>query len=352
MNILAIDKLRRELLRHELDGILITNQANVAYLTGFKGEGQLLITPDKHVLIVDFRFKEQAAKEARPFRIWQRQSFSSLEEGILRLVKKLKLKGMGFEAQSLSYQFYRKLKAALKPANLSPTSNIIEHLRAIKSLQEIKLIKKAASLAVKSFAFAKDIIKPGKEEAEIARELQYFMRKNGAQECAFDIIIASGKRSSMPHAPISHRTFKRNEAVLVDLGCRIADYNSDLTRMVFLGKISAKIKRTYEIVLQAQQLAISAVRAGAKIRQIDKIARQHIVKAGLGAFFGHALGHGIGREVHEYPPISPQNQDILKEGMVFTIEPGVYIPGWGGIRVEDMVLVTRNGYEILTKRHD
>lgn len=350
MNILAIDKLRQELLRNKLEAILITNAVNVAYLSGFKGEGRLLITPGKQVLIVDFRFKEQAVKETKSFRIWQGQSFCPPEKSISALLKKLKLKNMGFEASTFSYQFYRRLKAAVKSVGLVPTDNIVEQLRAIKSLQEIKLLKKAASLAIKSFTFAKGAIKPGKKEEEIARELQYFMRKSGAQECAFDSIIASGRRSSMPHAPISDRTFKRNEAVLLDLGCRIAGYNSDLTRMVFLGKISAKIKRTYEIVLQAQQLAISAVRAGAKIRQIDKIARQYIAKAGLGAFFGHALGHGIGREVHEYPSISPRNKDILKEGMVFTVEPGVYIPGWGGIRVEDMVLVTKQGFEVLTKR--
>jgi len=349
MNPAAINKLRQELLRRKIDAFLITKGVNVAYLSGFKGEGQLLITPTRQILLVDFRFNEQAAKVAGSFQIRQRQSFRPLEESILRLVKRLKLKRLGFEASSLAYGFHHKLKSTLKSVKLIPSTDIVERLRAIKSGQEIRLLKKAAALSVKSFGFARKIIKAGRKEVEIARELQYFMRKLGAEDCAFDIIVASGKRSSLPHAPACARTIKNNEAVLVDLGCRISCYNSDLTRMVFLGRISGKLKRTYEIVRQAQQLAIKAVRAGVKIRQIDKIARQYIAKAGLGAFFGHALGHGIGREVHEYPSISPKNQGILKKGMVFTIEPGVYIPGWGGIRVEDMVLVTRTGHEVLTR---
>ncbi len=345
----AINKLRQELLRHNLDALLITKGANIAYLSGFKGEGQLLITPAKKILLTDFRFKEQAAEETRAFQIRQRQKFRPLEESILRLVKKLKLKRLGFESRSLSYQFYGKLRQALRPVKLVATGDIVEQLRTIKSGREIKLLKKAAHLAVGTFRFARSIIKPGRKEVEIAGELEHFMRKYNAKGRSFDIIVASGKRSSMPHASASLRTIKDNETVLLDLGCRIHGYNSDLTRMVFLGKISPKIKRIYEIVLRAQELAIKAIRAGEKICQIDKIARQYITKEGLGAFFGHALGHGIGREVHENPSISPENRQTLKAGMVFTVEPGVYIPGMGGVRVEDMVLVTKAGCEVLTK---
>ncbi len=348
MNNRAIDKVRQELLRHNLDALFITKGANIAYLSGFKGEGQLLITPAKKILLTDFRFKEQAADETRAFQIRQRRNLRPLEESVLCLVKKLKLKRIGFESRSLSYQFYRKLRQALGPVRLVATIDIVERLRIIKSSREIKLLKKAAHLTVNSFRFARSIIKPGRKEVEIAGELEHFMRKYDAEGRSFDIIVASGKRSSMPHASLSDRTIKDNEAVLLDLGCRIQGYNSDLTRMVFLGKISPKIKQIYEIVLQAQELAIKAIRVGEKICQIDKIARQHITKEGLGSFFGHALGHGIGREVHENPPISPENRQTLKAGMVFTVEPGVYIPGIGGVRVEDMVLVTKAGCEVLT----
>lgn len=345
----VINKLRAELLRLKVAALLITNRANVAYLSNFSGEGQLLITPTKKFLIIDLRFAESAAKTMRSWQIWQRQSFSLLEESILHLTNKLKLKRLGFETTSISYDFYRKLNRILKALQLIPTTNIVESLRTIKSAQEIRVLKKAAGLAAKSFNFAKKIIKPGRKEVEIARELQYFMRRHGAEDSSFDIIVASGKRSSLPHGPVSQRKIKGNEAILVDLGCRISGYNSDLTRMVFLGKIGGTLRRNYEVVAQAQKMAIKAVKAGIEIRQIDQIARQYISKNGLGPSFIHALGHGIGREIHERPAISPTNHDILKEGMVFTVEPGVYIPGWGGIRIEDMVLVKKNGCEILTR---
>lgn len=345
----AVNRLRAELLRLKVTALLITDRANVAYLSNFTGEGQLLITPTQKFLIVDPRFAEFAAKTVKTWQIWKRQSFAPLEESILHLVNKLKLKRLGFESTSISYGRYRKLSRILKILQLIPTTNIVEGLRSIKSTQEIRVLKKAARLAVKSFNFAKKIIKPGKKEVEIARELQYFMRRHGAEDSSFDIIVASGKRSSLPHGPVSQRIIKRNESILVDLGCRISGYNSDLTRMVFLGKIGGTFRRNYEVVQEAQRLAIKAVKAGIEISQIDQIARQFITKKGIGQFFIHALGHGIGREIHEQPAISPTNHDILKEGMVFTVEPGVYIPGLGGIRIEEMVLVKKNGCEILTR---
>ena len=344
----AINKVRRELSRQKLDALLVSKEANVSYLSSFAGEGNLLITPTKKILLVDFRFKEQAEKEARLFQIYHRRAFEPLEDSLAILVKKLKLKRVGFESAWLSLASYRRLKKAVGKVKLTPTANIVEHLRAIKTLEEIKLLRKAAALAVKSLEFARKLIKPGKTEQEIAREVQYFMHKSGAETCAFEVIVASGKRSSLPHGPTSRKIIKKNEAVLVDLGCRFSGYNSDLTRMVFLGRIRGKLKRVYEVVLEAQQQAIQAVRAGERASGIDKVARQYITQTGLGAFFGHALGHGLGREVHEYPLICPKNHQILQEGMVFTVEPGVYIPGFGGVRIEDMVLVTKTGCEILT----
>jgi Xaa-Pro aminopeptidase len=345
----AINKLKTKLLKHKLEALLITSKINVAYLTGFTGEGQLIATPTQQVLIVDFRFREQAKKEVDFCQIYQTKSFRPLEENISEVVKKLKLKKLAFQPSSLSYEFYCRLKKILNSVELHPTANIVDRLRAIKDTQEIKLLKKAAHCAMQSFAFAQRIVKPGKRETDIASRLYLFIKKLGVDSLAFDTIVASGKRGSMPHAPVSNRTIKNNEAVLLDLGCRISGYNSDLTRMIFLGKITEKIKCIYNIVLQAQRLAISTVRAGVKICQIDNIARNYIAKAGLGSYFGHALGHGIGREVHEYPFISPKNHNVLEEGMVFTIEPGIYIPGVGGIRIEDMVLVTKTGYEVLTR---
>jgi Xaa-Pro aminopeptidase len=345
----AINKLRRELCAYKLDALLVTRGANVSYLSGFRGEGQLLISSAKKVLIVDFRFKEQAEKEAGSFQIRARESFRPLEEDVASLVKKMKLKRVGFEDTSLSYKGYRRLEKALKPVKFLPTANIVDYIRAVKSPEEIKVLRKAAALAVKSFSFARKIIKPGIREQEAAGEIQYFMRKSGAEDCSFDSIVASGKHASEPHALAGPKIIRNNEAVMVDLGCRVSGYNSDLTRMVFLGKIKARMKCVYEVVYQAQQLAIKAVRAGERISRIDRIARNYICDMGFGEFFGHALGHGIGKEVHEYPSLSPKNHDVLKEGMVFTVEPGIYIPGWGGVRIEDMVLVTDRGCEVLTK---
>ncbi|MBN3038815.1 MAG: aminopeptidase P family protein [Candidatus Omnitrophica bacterium] len=349
MNRTAIDKLRRAIERDKLDALLVSKPNNVSYLSDFNGEGQLLITATKQFLITDFRYQEDAAKSKKSFELWAREGFSPLEENIVSLAKKLKLRGLGFESYNTPYAFYRRLKKALGKKHLIPTSNIIEKIRAVKSPKEIRIIRKAASCAVASFSFAKNFVKPGKTEEEIAQGIQYFMKKIGAEDKAFDIIVASGKRASLPHAYASKKCIKKNDAVLIDLGCRKCGYNSDLTRVVFLGKMWGKIKRIYDIVLRAQQLAIEAVRAGEQIRTIDKIARQHIANEGFSPFFGHALGHGIGREVHEYPSISPRNQDRLEAGMVITIEPGIYIPGWGGIRIEDMVLVKKDGSEILTE---
>ncbi len=351
MNPASVSTLRCILARDKLDALLVTKAANIEYLSRFDGEGQLLITLKDKFLITDFRYQEAVRKKIKSFQIHSRESFVPLEESLSALTKRLKIKRMGFEAQDLNYATYRRLHKTLNNLKLISTKNVIERLRAIKTDQEIALIKKVAYCALASFTFAKNFIKPGKTECEIADAIQYFMKKMGAEGSAFDTIIASGKRASQPHARVSTRSVKKNDAVLIDLGCRKSGYNSDLTRVIFLGKMSGKIKKIYQIVIRAQQLAIEAVRAGEQIYKIDKIARQYIAKEGFGPYFGHALGHGIGREVHEYPSISPKNHEVLKAGMVFTIEPGIYIPGWGGIRIEDMILVTKNGSQILTKVH-
>lgn len=348
MNPKALAKLRKKLTKDKLDGLLVTKEANVSYLSNFQGAGQLLITPTKKILITDFRFQEQLQHKLTSWQILIRKNFSSLSDELLLLSKQFRLRRLGFEASSLAYQPYRKLNSALRSIHLIPTVSMVEDIRKIKSPAEIKLIKKAAALAVKSFIFSMKIIHPGKREDQVARQIRNFMQEHGAEDAAFDIIIASGKRSALPHAPLAQRKIGKNDAVLIDLGCRISGYNSDLTRTVFLGKIKDKLKRVYAVVYAAQQKAIQSVRAGVESSQIDNIARQYIKREKLDKFFGHALGHGIGREVHEEPVISPKNKEILRAGMIITIEPGVYIPNLGGVRIEDMVLVTKKGCEILT----
>lgn len=349
MNSKAIQKIRLEISRLKLDAILISSNANMAYLSNFRGEGELLITPTKKILFTDFRFTEQATKVAKSFQIYKRNKSHSKQKNIVDLARKLKIKRLGFEATGLSYQAYCSLKKSLSFLKVIPTINIIEQIRSIKNSQEIKLIKKATFIAVKTMSYAKRIIKPGKQEIEIAQKIEQFIQAQGCEEKAFNIIVASGANSSMPHAIPSRRTIKNNQPVLVDLGCRFCGYNSDLTRTWFLGKISAQFRRIHDIVSLAQQMAIAAIKPGVVIAEIDNIAREHIIKEGFGPSFEHALGHSIGREVHEHPSVSSQNHEVLRENMVLTIEPGIYLPGWGGVRVEDMVLVTKKGSKVLTR---
>lgn len=348
MNALALDKLRQQMIALRLDGLLIAKKANTAYLSGLRGEGLLLITPRRKIILTDFRFKEQAAQEAKSWQTYSRPGFQSLSESLARLASKLKLRRLGFEALAISYELYSKLKRALEPVTLVPTTDLVEQLRAIKTPAEIKLLKKAAACAVQSYLYARKIIRAGQTEKDLAGKIACFMQKQGAQRPAFEMIVASGKRSALPHGQASDKIIRANEAVLLDLGCRVAGYNSDLTRMLFLGRMKPKLKRIYDLVFQAQQLAIQAIKAGEEIARVDGLCRQHIARAGFGACFGHALGHGVGLEVHELPAVSPKNQDVFKEGMVLTVEPAIYLPGWGGVRIEDMVLVKKNGCEVLT----
>ncbi len=340
MNTHAVEKLRRQLLRRKLDALLVTDKANSAYLSGFNGEGQLLVTLTKNILLTDFRFRQEAKEELKQLQIPQ--------QALPEVIIKSKIKHLGFEAMSLSYQEHQCLKTRLKSVKITPTINIIQQIRSVKTVKEIRLIKQAARLAVESMDYAQRIISPKKTELEIVKRLERFILKQTNQAPAFKPIVACGPRSSLPHAKVSNRIIARNQPVLVDLGCVVSGYNSDLTRTMFLGKISRKFRRIYDTVIQAQQAAIKGIQAGIEISKIDKIARQCIAKAGFGCFFGHALGHGIGQEVHEYPSISFRNQDRLQANMVITIEPGIYIPGLGGVRVEDMVLVTTKGCEVLT----
>lgn len=331
------------------DAFLVSKKENIAYLSGFNGEGHLLLAPARPVLIVDFRYYQQAVEQAKKTEVVCRQNFHSVDQTLFCLLKEIKIQRLAFEADVLSYHCYCRLRKSLRPVKLVPAARIVEQLRAVKSPEELGFIRQAAALAVQSIDFARKIVQPGKKETDIAREIRYFMQLQGAEDCAFDIIVASGPRSAMPHAAASPRIIKEGETVLIDLGCRSSGYNSDLTRMLFLSKIKGKTKRIYEVVAHAQQLAIAAVRAGEPAAKIDNIARQFISREGLGAFFGHALGHGVGKEIHEYPHLSPASKDMLQEGMVFTVEPAVYIPKWGGIRIEDMVLVTKTGGEVLTR---
>jgi len=255
---------------------------------------------------------------------------------------------VAFEANFFTYSDFEALTSRDKRRFL-PVVGLVEGLRERKDAGEIKMIKTATATAERAFLRLKQIIEPGATEKEVADELEMLLRREGAGESSFPIIVAAGKRASLPHARPGEHRIRENEAVLIDWGARFNFYNSDLTRVIFMGKISKKMRRVYETVLEAQRRAIDVIRPGVEIKEVDRAAREYIVSQGFGLRFGHGLGHGIGLEVHEAPTIGPKSKGRLRVGMVFTVEPAVYIPGWGGVRIEDMVRLTRTGCEVISR---
>ncbi|MBI4845777.1 MAG: aminopeptidase P family protein [Candidatus Omnitrophica bacterium] len=329
------------------EAFLITSEPNVRYLSGFRGNDCcLLLTAREKIFLADFRYKSQAQKEICPdFKIIMVEN--SRYEVIKNLVKQRNIKTLCFESSALTVEQFDKLKNILgKNAKLFPTKNVVEKLRLLKSPEEIKLIKKAVSITKKSLRLLKPFIKPGVSEVFLRNKLEQFLKDCGAQRAAFDIIVASGPNAAMPHAQTTKRKIKPNEPIIIDVGAEFNGYKSDLTRTFFSGKITPYIKY-YKLIGNAQHAAIKLVRPHVMICELDKAAREYLGKKGLAQYFGHALGHGVGLQVHEAPSISVKNNEKLLAGMVFTVEPGIYITGNGGIRIEDMIMVTKKGYEVL-----
>lgn len=345
----------------QLDGLLISKPANVSYLSRFKGEDAYILATQKgNFFITDFRYLEQARQDLKDLKridlfgggdrtLKIELVNAGTFESIAKLIKKQGLKRVGFEAKWLAYGEVEQIRSHLKESELVPVYDAVEKLRIVKKGEEIKLIRKAVAITISAFRKILKKVKAGVKEAEVVAQLEYYMRAEGAST-AFPTIVASGKRSSLPHAPASNKKIKSGELVVIDVGGRFEGYNSDLTRTIYLGKISNTARQIYEIVLEAQSRAVAATKPGVKASYLDRIARDYINKKGYGAYFGHNLGHGVGMEVHEEPTISRKNNQTLRPGMVFTIEPAIYIPGFGGVRIEDMVLVTEDGCEVLSQR--
>jgi Xaa-Pro aminopeptidase len=344
-----IKKLREKLNQENLDLLLVTALPNIRYLCGYTGSnGILLISKDKAIFLTDFRYKEQVKKEVKgaKIKIAQRELFSTLPE--INLLKGKRIKA-GFETRYLSFQLYERLKTLLPQVLWVPTENLVESLLVTKDEDEIKKIKKAADISAKAYLEILPFFRPGTKELDIAAELEYRIRKNGGSGSAFEPIVASGLRSAMPHARASSKTLKKGEFVTLDFGASYDGYVCDITRTVVLGNATPRQKKIYNLVLKAQTRAVESARSGMKGFELDKVSRDIIKKAGYQKYFGHGLGHGIGLLVHDSPGINTKSQEVLKPGMVITIEPGVYIPGWGGVRIEDDVLITRNGCKVLTQ---
>lgn len=338
-----------ELLKKEkINGLLVTNLTHVRYLSGFTGSnGMVVLAPPRAYFLTDFRYLVQAQKEVKNCKviIADRELTSELSK-LPELNRKTKI---GVESAFVSLKMQDKLKDLLPRVDFRRTENLIETLAVVKDSEEIKKIKKAVRIADKAFSDIIGRMKAGMTEKEIALELEYNMRSMGADAAAFEIIVASGQRSSMPHGIASSKKLRKGDFVTLDFGCIYQGYASDITRTVVMGKATEKQKKIYEIVSNAQRKACKAVKPGLPCSRLDGVARDIIMKAGYGDYFGHGLGHGLGLQVHDNPSLSARSTDVLAAGMVVTIEPGVYIPNWGGVRIEDDVLVTANGGQILSK---
>jgi Xaa-Pro aminopeptidase len=341
-----IKKLRSAFEKLGIDGILITNSYNRRYMTNFTGSaGVVLIGTENAQFITDFRYIEQAAKQCEGYEIVQHKG--SLPDEVAEQVKKLGIKRLGFEQDHLSYSSFKAYEKAVG-AELVPVSGVIEKLRLIKTESEIKILKEAADIADAAFKHILEFIRPGVTELEVSNELEFFMRKAGATSSSFDIIVASGYRSALPHGVASEKIIESGDFVTLDFGAYYKGYVSDITRTVSVGKPDEKLKEIYDIVLEAQLRGMAGIKPGMTGKEADALTRNFIAEKGYGEYFGHSTGHGIGLEVHEGPALSIKSDIVLEPGMVVTVEPGIYIPGLGGVRIEDDTLITKDHNETLT----
>ena len=335
--------------QRKIDALLVIKDANIIYLTGFPAcESWLLVSSNRTTYITDFRYILAARKGLKGTGVRVEQYTQSMAETFFKLIGAMRLKRIGISAHDLTLAQYRILERQCpKGVRLVTSNNLVEHFRAVKDADEIKRIKGALKVHKQAHQYLKRIVKPGTSEKELLLKLEHFVKSRNAG-FSFDPIIASGLNSCYPHAGVTRRKIRQHEPVLIDFGIDVNGYKSDLTRMFFLGKISALIRQVNDCVYEAQQKAIAHIKAGISIAEIDFQARNYLKKHHLAKYFGHALGHGVGLEIHEGPRLAHNNTSMLKEGMVITVEPAVYIPNKFGIRIEDMVLVKAKNCEVLS----
>ena len=347
-----LKKLRQSLAHQEFDALLVSQPENQRYLSGFTGStGWLLISASKALLAVDFRYVAQAKRESPDFDIIHIKG--DIASWLPKLASDWRFKKVGFEADQVPFATYHQLSKATSnndsQLQLVPTTGLVESLRAVKEPEELQSIVEAVRLADIVLDYAKSIIRPGATEKQIAWELEKSLREKGSEAIPFEIIVASGPNSALPHARPSERVILRGEPVVIDMGARVNGYCSDLSRTLCLGEKDKTFSRIYDIVLGAQLAALATIGAGMSGDQADRLARTVIDQANYSEAFGHGLGHGIGLEAHEAPRLGPNSADLLADGMVFTIEPGIYIAGWGGVRIEDTVVMASGKVKALTK---
>lgn len=350
-----LDELRRAVRGERLEAFTIINiegsdSLNLRYLTGFSGTfGLLVLTQTEQLLLTDSRYTERAKAEAPQVEV--REIKGNWAERLSEALKALGIRRLGLNSRTISLYDFNQLKEKAPEVELVPLEGPVERLRLRKEKEEIERIKRAAELTDRAFEHALEFVRPGLSELEVAWELEKFMREHGSEGVAFPFIVAAGSNSALPHATPGDRELKRGDLLLLDIGARSGGYCADLTRMIALGRPSKKQREVYELVRRAQEAALSGIKPGMNGLEADKLAREVIQGAGFGDAFGHGLGHGVGLAVHEGPRLSPladPEKDILEPGMVVTVEPGIYLVGEFGVRIEDLTVVRDGGLEVLT----
>lgn len=345
---LRIDRLNklREKIKGNFDAFITLNSVNLRYLLDYRGEGAiLLVTEEKVLLYVNEMYLEQAQEDCSDIEIIPVKR--EWEGIVVRALKKERVKRLAFESD-ITFSTYKRISSLINGVELVPVENFLDSIRAIKDEEEISLIKKSAEIADLAFMHLKSLIKPGIKEQDLVAEFNYFVRKRGAT-VSFEPIILYGEMSSLPHGIPASREIKTDGILLIDYGAKYNGYCSDATRTFFLGKPPKEYSKIYNVVLKAQESAESIIKPGVLASEVDRVAREVINKEGFGDKFIHSTGHGVGLEIHEYPRLAEGNDTLIEKGMVLTVEPGIYIKGFGGIRIEDLVVVTDSGIEVLTR---
>ncbi|MDM5186382.1 Xaa-Pro peptidase family protein [Bacillus sp. DX4.1] len=341
-----IERIQKQLTKNNVDAILITKGENRRYTTGFTGSaGAVLISQKGVTFITDFRYIEQAKDEVKNAKIIIHDG--NLEKEVASEIDRHGIQKVAVEANTMTLKAFSTLKEYVN-VELVPLENIVDKVREIKEQSEIETMRTAAHIADQAFDYILNVIKPGITEREVRDELEAYMRKKGAFSSAFNIIVASGQRAALPHGVASKKVIEHGDMVTLDFGAMYNGYCSDITRTIAVGSCSDEFRDIYHIVLEALKRGTEGIRAGEKAKKIDDLTRNYITEKGFGDRFGHSTGHGLGLEVHEQLRLSDKSKEVLQAGMVVTVEPGIYIPGWGGCRIEDDIVVTENGYEIIT----
>ncbi|NKC66776.1 M24 family metallopeptidase [Vagococcus fluvialis] len=341
-----VNNLREQMKSEGISSFLITSPYNLRYLTGFTGTtGLALIGLEEAFFITDFRYTEQAAKQCVGFEIVK--NVGPILEVVADLVESKNIENLGFEESFVPFKQYVELEGLLE-VDLIPVSGMVEELREVKDEEEIAIVEKACEIADKAFSHILTYIKPGMTEIQVANELDFYMRSLGASSVSFETIVASGLRSAMPHGVASEKVIEQGDMITIDFGCYYNGYVSDMTRTISLGEPSDKLREIYNVVKEVQQKVLDVAKPGMTGVELDAVARDYIASKGYGEAFGHSTGHGIGLEIHEGPNVSKLAEKAFVPGNIITNEPGIYLPGIGGVRIEDDMLVTENGIKRLT----